>query len=109
MGDSKVVWYGIRTVYLFKAEADGTNLFEERIVTFSGATWEEAVAKAEAESKAYAAGGVGMKLYPSWDGYIQDGDTLIDGYEVWSKLYQSRVELDEFFEKRYIAWERKPE
>ena len=41
--------------------------------------------------------------------YIQDGDALIDGYEVWSELYESRQSLADFYEARYTACDYTPD
>jgi hypothetical protein len=33
--------------------------------------------------------------------YRQDGEKLIDGYEVWSQLFEAKISLAEFFKVRY--------
>jgi hypothetical protein len=101
-------WYGIRSIFLFGRKKDGTNVFEERVVVFSGVTVEQAFAKAKKEAEAYAKG-LNMKRHPYMEAYTQDGDTLIDGYEVWSVLYESREPLRSFFKNRYDKYEYHPE
>ena len=101
-------WYGIRSVFLFDQKKDGTNVFEERVVVFSGTTVERAFAKAKKEAENYAKV-LKMKMYPYMEAYTQDGDALIDGYEVWSVLYESRETLSSFFKTRYQKYEYHPD
>ena len=101
-------WFGIRTVYHFGVKNDGMNVFEERVVVFSGKTPEEAHAKAELESDAYAAD-LDFEAHPEQMGYEQDGDDLIDGYEVWSELFESDEDLTSFYKSRYSRYEYHPE
>lgn len=105
---SRREWYGIRTVFLFDRKKDGTNVFEERVVVFSGITVERALAKAQKEAEAYAKA-LNMAMHPYMEAYIQDGDDLIDGYEVWSTLYESRESLNAFVKKRYDKYEYHPD
>lgn len=97
-------WYGARTVYQWAEPRGKAYLYEERIVVVCAESDEAAFAKAEAEAEAYAiANGV------RWMGaavlYHQDGDALIDGYEVWSVLMDSDDPYDVFCAKRYGAFE----
>lgn len=100
-------WYAIRTIYLFGSKADGTNVFEERVVCFSASTWDEAFSKARAESQAYAEAN-DYEAHPDQSGYEQDGDDLIDGYEVWSELFEARLDLQAFYERRYSVYKYSP-
>jgi hypothetical protein len=101
-------WYAIRTVYHFGTKNDGTNVFEERVVCFEAASWAEAHAKADTESDKYAKAHE-MEAHPEQSGYEQDGEPLIDGYEIWSELFESRDTLEEFYAKRYAAYEYHPD
>lgn len=101
-------WYGIRSIFLFGRKKDGTNVFEERIVVFSGITVERAFAKAKKEAENYAKV-LNMKMHPYMEAYTQDGDALIDGYEVWSVLYESRETLSSFFKTKYRKYEYHPD
>jgi len=101
-------WYGVRSIFLFGRKKDGTNVFEERVVVFSGITVERAFAKAEKEARGYAKA-LNMKRHPYMEAYIQDGDTLIDGYEVWSVLCESRESLKSFFKNRYDKYQYHPD
>lgn len=101
-------WYGIRTIYHFGAKSDGKNIFEERIVVFCGKTEEEAHEKASKEAEEYGKSN-GFEVHPHQEGYLQDGDKLIDGYEVWSELYESSDNLNQFYKKKYSKYEYHPE
>ena len=103
-----MAWYAIRSIYHFGVKDDGTNVFEERIVAFEAESWDEAHEKAHAESKEYAES-LEMEVHPDRVGYEQDGDPLIDGYEVWSELYESSEPLAEFYERRYSACDYTPD
>lgn len=105
---SNTRWFGIRSVYLFGRKKDGTNIFEERVVVFSGRTEQEAFAKAEHEADHYASLHR-MQRHPRLDAYFQDDDPLIDGYEVWSELYESAEELRTFVQSRYEKYEYHPD
>ena len=101
-------WFGIRAIYHFGKKKDGTNIFEERVVSILANTPEEALTKAEHEADEYAAS-VKIERYPWLEAYEQDGDPLIDGYEVWSELYESSEDLCSFVESRYRKYEYHPD
>jgi hypothetical protein len=92
-------WYAIRNVYLFGRKADA-NVFEERIVAFEAATWEQAYARAREEAAQYATAN-GFEVHSEQVGYEQDGTPLVDGYELWSELFESELALEAFYEARY--------
>ncbi len=101
-------WYSIRSIYNWGKKSNGNNVFEERIVIFEGGTFDDAHAKAIKESAAYAREGQ-HKIHPDHVGYVQDGQALIDGYEVWSEFYESADTLNSFYQKKYINYEYEPE
>jgi hypothetical protein len=103
-----VKWFGIRSVYLFGQKKDGTNIFEERVVVFSATTEEEAFAKAEEEAEQYA-GANDMARHPVQVAFEQEGSPLIEGYEVWSELYESSEDLQTFVKSRYENYEFHPD
>jgi hypothetical protein len=98
-----MAWYAIRTVYLFGQKPDGTNVFEERIVAFDAASWDEANAKGDAESTAYADAN-GFEAHPEQAGYELEAGTPVDGGEVWSELYEARLSLADFHRRRYAEY-----
>lgn len=95
-------------MYLFGRKSDGTNIFEERIVCFEAGSATEALEKGEAESERYAADN-GFVVFPERESYEQDGAPLIDGYEVWSVLLESRDSLADFYAARYAKYDYVPE
>jgi hypothetical protein len=94
------LWFGVRSLFLFGKKQDGTNIIEERIVVYSGQDWEDVFAKAEQADAAYIRDSA-MMVHPWREAYEQDGDALIDGYEVWSTLYETPSSLDEFVHQHY--------
>ena len=103
-----MAWFAIRSVYLFAQKSDGTNVFEERVVAFEAPEPEAAHKKAEVESEQYAQAN-DFEVYPERDSYRQDGEPLIDGYELWSELFEPRQSLAEFYESRYSKYDYHPE
>ena len=101
-------WFAVRSVYHFGTKNDGTNVFEERVAVFEAANWAEAHSKAEVESEAYAKAN-NFVAHPEQSGYQQDGSALIDGYEVWSELFESSDTLEQFYVTRYGAYLHTPD
>lgn len=93
-------WFATRSVYLFATKENGTNIFEERIVCFQACDFEEANAKAVKEAEHYAADNH-FEVHKEQLTYQQDGRALIDGYELWSELYEANMSLDEFYNEQY--------
>jgi hypothetical protein len=96
-----VNWYGARTVYLFGVNSEGLNVFEERVVCILAKDTEDAYSKAVKEAEDYAKSNE-FEMYPEQVCYRQDGDRLINEYEVWSELFQSPLSLEEFYKERYL-------
>lgn len=101
-------WFAVRSVYLFGRKSDGVNIFEERIVCFEAQAAEVALEKGVAESKQYAADNE-LVAFPERDAYGQDGEPLIEGYELWSVLFESRDSLEDFYAARYTKYDYHPE
>ena len=101
-------WFAVRSVFKFGEKADGTNIFEERIVGFCAADADEALHKAETESQQYAQSRR-FEVAAEMMAYQQDGDALIDGYELYSQLFQSKESLQEFYQNRYGRYRYVPE
>lgn len=93
-------WFAVRTVYLFGTKPDGRNLYEERIVAFAAGDLEQARGKAAREAEAYAAK-LQVQGYSQQVVYEQEGRPLLDGYELWSEIYESELDLDTFYHERY--------
>ena len=101
-------WYAIRHVYKFGVKRNGENVFEERIVAIQAKTAKEAHLKARKEAKEYARLNK-LTLYPHSYGYEQDGEKLIDLYELWSELFDSRETIAQFYSRRYRKGRHHPE
>lgn len=101
-------WFAIRCIYHFGIKSNGINVFEERIVCFKAKTVDEAHEKADKESLEYASAH-GFIVHSQQDGYMQDGDQLIDGYELWSTLYESHENLNDFYNNRYVKFQYSPD
>ena len=107
--ETKLRWFAVRCVYLMeKKQSNGRNVFEERIVVFSGADGDEAFAKAEQESGDYAKA-LGLEVHPEAEAFEQDGGPLLDGYELASFLFEADEDLETFYKNRYTAYEYTPE
>lgn len=103
-----MAWYAARTVYLFGKKRNGKNVFEERVVAFEAQSWEEVHAKASEEARRYAQENE-VDGHPDQVAYKQDGSPLIDGYEIWSDMFEASATLDEFYAKRYANFEYRPD
>ncbi len=101
-------WFAVQSLYLCRTKSDGTNIFEERVVVFTASSFDEAFAKAEQESEQYARAN-NFEAHPARESYEQDGDPLVDGYEVWSVMLEARASLDDFYASRYARYEYHPE
>lgn len=93
-------WFGVRSVYHFGVNSKGHNIFEERVVVFKARSFEEAHQKAEHEASGYAKN-LDFELHHEQVAYKQDGGSLIDGYEVWSELFEANMSLNDFYKERY--------
>jgi hypothetical protein len=103
-----MAWFGISSLYHFGQKSDGTNVFEERVVCFQANTAEEAHEKAKRESEHCAADN-GLEVFPERESYEQDGDELIEVFEVWSVLFEARSSLADFYAARYAKFDYRPE
>lgn len=96
-------WIAIRSVYHFGMTSQGKNVFEERVVCFEAEDFEAAHEKAEKEAVGYAKEN-DFTVHDEQVGYMQDGQPLIDGYEVWSELFETELSLDDFYKDRYTQY-----
>ncbi|MBU2713711.1 DUF4288 domain-containing protein [Zooshikella harenae] len=97
------MWYAARSVYFFGVKDNGKNIFEERIVCIEADDFTSAHAKAETESEVYSKEN-GFVAHPEQYIYKQDGEKLLDGYELWSELFESDFELETFYNNRYTQY-----
>ena len=96
-------WYSVRSIYRADMIEDGKprRAFEERVVLFRAASFEEALAKGEAEARRYAADWPNPKVFDHIVAFdIHDGE-LCEGDEVWSCIRNSEETDDEFKHRVY--------
>ena len=103
-------WYGVRSVFHMFMKESGVNVFEERVVCFEAASYEELFEKSAREAERYARGdgSMGASAHPDQISYqidAESGAKLVDGLELWSQLFEFRGTLEEFYSKRYDVYE----
>lgn len=101
-------WYAIRSVYHFGVKNDGKNIFEERVACFSAETVEDAHALAKVEANEYSENNEFI-AHDEQVGYLLDPESLLQGHEVWSELFEANESLEEFYENRYSKYTYFPE
>ncbi|KAF0176899.1 MAG: Uncharacterized protein FD161_2843 [Limisphaerales bacterium] len=116
-------WYSVRSVFRSDRTEDGQprRSFEERVVLFRAASFEDALAKGEVEAKCYSAHAADSPHYHMLDHlvayYIHSDEVLCDGDEVWS-CFRDMDTSDELFLKKIFedenesltnVWRQKPE
>jgi hypothetical protein len=74
---------------------------------FEAASVDEAHAKGDAESDAYAKAN-SFVAFHELSSYALDDVGLVDGAEVWSELFEDDCSLPEFYAKRYARFEYHP-
>jgi hypothetical protein len=100
-------WYSVRSIFRSDMIEDGKprRTFEERVVLFRAASFDEALAKGEAEARHYAADWPHPKVFERIVAFHVHDDELREGDEVWSCIRDSE-ETDEEFEQRVYKGER---
>jgi hypothetical protein len=106
-----MTWYAIRTVYCWGPRSDGKNVFEERIVAFSGLSSDEAFEKAQQEATVYATArhDIRYESHPEQVSYELKDPGWVDGLEIWSQMFESDESLEQFYENRYSKYDYHPE
>lgn len=109
MSDDEQYWYAVRCVFEWKPARKGKRrLYEERITLWRASSFDEAIAKAEAEAKEYVEdaaerGPVPARYLSFAQAYrMNEWDELGEGVEVFSMMRESgkkpREYLDRFFD-----------
>lgn len=113
-------WYSVRSVFRSDRTEDGQprRSFEERVVLFRAASFEDALTKGEAEARRYSADSPRYHMLNHLVAYyIHSDDVLCDGDEVWSSVREVDT-TDELFLKKVFedetesptnVWRQKPE
>lgn len=86
-------WYGVRCIFSHGEVDDGARtLFEERIVLVRAESFDEAIAKAEAEAENYAADLAGETQYlGDADAYHLALSEIEEGSEIFSLMRTSEL------------------
>lgn len=100
-------WFGVRNLYHFGVTPEGNNIYEERVICIKANDFDEAHIKGKKESETYSQEN-GFTSYTDQVVYKQDGESLIDGYEVWSELYESDKSMEEFYKEHYFKYDYEP-
>jgi len=107
--ENDMEWFAVRNIYHCGTNKNNNkNIFEERIVCFYVLDTDEAHARGAIESEEYAHCN-NFKSIPEQLVYKQDGEKLIDGYELWSELYESDLTLEGFYMARYTKYIYNPD
>lgn len=95
-----VGWYSAKTIYRHRLVQDGVTktVFEERVVLFHAANFDEAIAKAEAEANDYCSA-VEIAVYLGFVSvYYLPEEAVGDGTEIYSSMRDSDLS-----DKEYLA------
>lgn len=103
-----MAWFGVRTVCRWGQKRNGAAVFEERVVVFEADSSDEAHEKARTEAAIHAQG-ANWVIHPDQVSHEQDGERLIDAYEVGSGLFEADCSLDECYTQRYAHFDYHPE
>ena len=86
-------------------EYQAKDLFKKYGITvpegFLAESFEEAHEKGKSESELYAKEN-DFDVHSEQLVYKQDGKQLLDGYELWSELYQAPLDLESFYKEHYL-------
>jgi hypothetical protein len=102
-------WYSVRSVFRSDRNEDGQSRrsFEERVVLFRAASFEEALTKGKDEARRYGADAVDSPHYHLLDHlvayYIHSDEVLRDGDEVWSCIRDSDATDGQFLKKVFAG------
>jgi hypothetical protein len=89
---SEQKWFAVRQVFHHTARG----LYEERITLWIASTFEDAIAQANREGDAYAAGGDEGVVRLSFSGAFQLFDPPASGREVYSDMRESELDPKDY-------------
>lgn len=100
---TKQAWYSVRSVFRSDTTEAGKprRAFEERVVLFRATSFEEALAKGEAEAKGYAADALHGVMLDHVVAYHIHDDDLREGDEVWSCVRSVDTSDEQFLRQVY--------
>ncbi len=91
-------WFGAKTLYEHtdRQEADGSNLFEERIVLILADNFDDAILKSEVEGNDYAYDDSGIKYLGYVNVFKLFDSEIADKTEVFSLMRSSQLKSNEY-------------
>jgi hypothetical protein len=91
-------WYSVRSIFRSDTTEDGKprRAFEERVVLFRAESFDEALAKGEAEAKQYASDWPHPKILNRIVAFHIHDEDLREGDEVWSCIRDLDISDEEF-------------
>ncbi|WP_034519788.1 DUF4288 domain-containing protein [Actinomadura rifamycini] len=92
-------WYGVRCVFRWRHQDDA--LYEENVTVWRAASFDEAIAKAEAQAREYAEGADGRYLDFAQAYYIGAEDALAEGAEVFSLMRASDLGAGDYLTRYF--------
>jgi hypothetical protein len=96
-------WYAAKTIYKSHFVEDGrqTTVFEERVVLFRAADFDDTIAKAEAEAAEYCRAISGTEYLGFMDVYLVGDETIGHGTEVYSLMRVSDLSSKDYLDQFY--------
>ncbi|MFV2177702.1 hypothetical protein ACFHW2_14985 [Actinomadura sp. LOL_016] len=94
----RVGWYGVRCVFRWPGEDGG--LYEENVTVWRAGSFDEAIAKAEAEAREYADATDGRYLDFAQAYFIGD-EAIGEGCEVFSLMRTSDLASEEYVTRHF--------
>ncbi|WP_067830543.1 hypothetical protein [Actinomadura kijaniata] len=98
-------WYGVRCVFRWPRE-DG-RLYEENVTVWRAASFDEAIARAEAEARDYATACDGRYLELAQAYFIGGDESIIEGAEVFSLVRGSDLAADDYVTRYFDTGEER--
>lgn len=96
-----VGWYSAKSVYRHRLVQDDEpkTVFEERVVLFHAATFDEAIAKAETEANDYCSGSESVVYLGFVNVYCLPEETVGEGTEIYSLMRDSNLSNKEYLSR----------
>jgi hypothetical protein len=105
-----VGWYSAKTVYRHRLVQEGVTktVFEERVVLFHAANFEDAIPKAETEAKRYCSAVENVVFLDFANVYYLPDESVGNGTEIYSLMRDSNLSdteyLSRFHEDGHERW-----
>lgn len=99
-------WYGVKGLFRWYFKESGeTASIEERVVLFKADSFDDAIAKAEAEAVDYcvddASANYKIESMEWWNAFVIGNEMLDSGTEVFSRLVDSSLSSSSFLKRYY--------